>query len=262
MTAWVIGNWKQNPATAEQAQSLCKAIAEGCSTANFTHCQLMVIPAQVHLSKVAESLMSSAVQLGAQDISAHSATTGAYTGDCSASQIKDIGANWVLVGHSERRQYHGEDHLILEQKITHALNQQLGVIYCIGETESEYESGQTLSVLRQQLDVIKSIFANSSFVEQEGLCLMIAYEPVWAIGTGKIPTITEVSTVHAYIKQVVSEFSEAFATVKVLYGGSVNADNAREFAMAKDVDGALVGGASLKADSFLAIAQAFNQSSV
>lgn len=262
MSAWVIGNWKQNPATAEQAQSLGKAIAEGCSTANFTHCQLMVIPSQVHLSKVAESLMSGAVQLGAQNVSAHSATTGAYTGDCSASQIKDIGAKWVLVGHSERRQYHGEDHPILEQKITHALSQQLGVIYCIGETESEYESGQTLSVLKQQLDVIKSIFANKPFANQDVSCLMIAYEPVWAIGTGKIPTITEVTTTHAYIKQVVSELSEALATVKVLYGGSVNAANASEFALAEDVDGALVGGASLNADSFLAIAQAFNQSSV
>lgn len=262
MSAWVIGNWKQNPATIEQAQALTKAIVAASEAAALTHCQLMVIPSQIHLTKVADEAAGTLLQLGCQDVSAHSATTGAYTGDCSASQMQDAGARWTLVGHSERRQYHQENGDILGQKITQAISQQLGVIYCIGETQSQYQAGQTLTVLSEQLQVIEKLLAEGVLSADASTRLLVAYEPVWAIGTGKVPTIEEVSATHAYIKQVLGSYSASLATVKVLYGGSVNAENAHQFALAAEVDGALVGGASLKADSFLAIAEAFERAAV
>lgn len=260
MTAWVIGNWKQNPATLAEAKTLATELSTIAASADLTHCQLMVIPSLVHISVVADKLHGSALTVGAQDISAYSATTGAYTGDCSALQVKNAGATWVLVGHSERRQYHGEGQTTLQQKLTLALESDLGAIFCIGETEEQYERGQTLSVIEDQLQVIEQVVANSKVASQAMTeRLIVAYEPVWAIGTGKVPTSEEVSATHHHIKQVLAGIDQSLCAVKVLYGGSVNADNADQFAAAKDVDGALVGGASLKAESFLTIVNAFAQ---
>lgn len=265
MQAWVIGNWKQNPATLQAAKTLLADISAQAASKDLKACQLMVIPSLVHLSALQQSTLSdepqaTAIALGAQDISAHSAETGAFTGDCSAAQVRDAGATWILVGHSERRQYYGEDQASLYNKIKHALSQQLGVIFCVGETKEQYDSEQTLSVLESQLAVIEQLLAESS---EENLAdrLIIAYEPVWAIGTGKVPTVDEVAATHTHIKAVVQGFdgaAKALGEPAVLYGGSVNAANAAQFAQADSVNGALVGGAALQAESFLAIAEAFS----
>lgn len=263
MQAWVIGNWKQQPATWQAVDELLNNIINQLPAGGWDNCQLMVIPSQVHLQAASRKLDDSPVVIGAQDICGFSADTGAFTGDCSAAQVRDAGASWALVGHSERRQYYGEDNELLQQKISHALSQQLGVIFCVGETKAQYDSGQTLQVLEGQLTVIKKLLADDALTVEQPLNerLIIAYEPVWAIGTGKVPTVEEVTATHAHIKQVVDDFPSATQSLGapcVLYGGSVNPGNAAQFAQSNMIDGALVGGASLDANSFLAIADAFS----
>ena len=267
MQAWVIGNWKQNPATNSAVNALLDDLLTKVNTEEQANsqtlenrCKLMVAPSCVHLSTVSTRLADSSILCAAQDVSTYSASTGAYTGDCSAQQVADAGATWTLLGHSERRQYHKESHECLISKLSHAFSQKLGVVFCIGETQEQYDNGQTLDVINEQLSVIKDLLTQqpdlaSSLSEK----LLIAYEPVWAIGTGKVPTVAEVSKTHQYIKQTVASFADITDTITVLYGGSVNADNANSFASDAMIDGALVGGASLKAESFLAIADAFNQ---
>ena len=259
MQAWVIGNWKQNPATMSEVNALLETLlATVTDDSDRTSCQLMVAPSCVHLATVGQRLQNTPILCAAQDISAHSDSTGAYTGDCSAQQVADAGASWTIVGHSERRQYHQESHDALMYKLKHAFTQNLGVILCVGETQEQYDNKQTLEVLNDQLAVVKDLLDKSSHLaETIANNLIIAYEPVWAIGTGKVPTVDEVSTTHDHIKTTLAGFSEALTQTCVLYGGSVNADNAESFAASPVIDGALVGGASLKAESFLAIADAF-----
>ena len=268
MQTWVIGNWKQNPATNHDVTMLVDSLLQATNKDNVTNhaatavCQLMVAPSCIHLAMVSARLQDSSILSAAQDISAHSHSTGAYTGDCSAQQVADAGASWSILGHSERRQYHQEGHAILVQKMSNALTQNLGIVLCVGETQAQYDAKQTLSVLDEQLSVIKELLnqqTNQSpeYAQKLADHLIIAYEPVWAIGTGKVPTVTEVSATHEYIKQSVASFAAPLADISVLYGGSVNAENADNFAASPMINGALVGGAALKADSFLAIADAF-----
>lgn len=267
MQAWVIGNWKQNPATSHDVDALLNDLLTKVDAKNQakmptsnSQCKLMVAPSCIHLAAVSARLENTSIISAAQDVSAHSASTGAYTGDCSAQQVADTGATWTILGHSERRQYHKESHDCLINKLSHAFSQNLGVVFCIGETQEQYDNGQTLDVINEQLSVIKDML-----VQQPDLAaslsekLLVAYEPVWAIGTGKVPTVAEVSKTHQHIKQNVAGFADIAGAITVLYGGSVNADNADSFASDSMIDGALVGGASLKADSFLAIADAFSQ---
>ena len=278
MKPWVIGNWKQNPKSIKVAQALISDLLRTDNRSLLSQCQMMVIPSTVHLAKVADTITNlepnpshgdsatliakaavadnPLLRLGGQDISALSAQVGAYTGDCSAAQLKDCGAAWVLIGHSERRQYYNEEEKVLQKKLQNALSEQLGVIFCVGETETQYESGDTLAVITKQLEVLTSSLPNELSQDLANR-IMVAYEPVWAIGTGKVPTVEEVSTTHLAIKDLLTGFNSQITDPIVIYGGSVNADNAAQFAQAKGVDGALVGGASLKADNFLAIAQAF-----
>ena len=262
MQAWVIGNWKQNPATSKDVNTLLDnlLVASEDRGADNPYCHLMVAPSCVHLAAVSARLQDASIQVSAQNISAHSATVGAYTGDCSAQQVADAGASWTLLGHSERRQYHHESNDSLLAKLNCAFAQGLGVVLCIGETQEEYDAKQTISVLDEQLAVVESLLQTDS-VQTQALAerLIIAYEPVWAIGTGKVPTVSEVSATHQHIKQQIASFAPKSPEVTVLYGGSVNADNADSFAASAMIDGALVGGASLKADSFLAIADAFSR---
>ena len=270
MQAWVIGNWKQNPATSSAVNTLLDDLLSKVNAEEQTNmtmansrCKLMVAPSCIHLSAVSTRLANSTILTAAQDISGHSANVGAYTGDCSAQQVADVGATWTILGHSERRQYHKESHDSLVQKLSHALTQDLGVVFCIGETQAQYDDKQTLDVIDTQLSVIKEILTTQpELISSLSDRLIIAYEPVWAIGTGKVPTVIEVSSTHQHIKQTVAGFADIAETVTVLYGGSVNADNAESFAADAMIDGALVGGASLKAESFLMIANAFSQANV
>lgn len=272
MQAWIIGNWKQNPATNSEAEVLLDALLTAVghnelsvTNPTITHCQLMVAPSCIHLASVSARVQNTVILCAAQDISAHSDSTGAYTGDCSAQQVADAGATWTILGHSERRQYHEESNETLIHKITHAFAHGLGVILCVGETQAQYDAKQTFAVLNEQLAVIKDWLqqvavnplstVNSNNVTKH---LIIAYEPVWAIGTGKVPTVTEVAFTHEYIKRTLASFDASLAEFTVLYGGSVNADNATIFAASPVINGALVGGAALKSESFLAIAEAFS----
>lgn len=271
MQAWVIGNWKQNPKSIEQVnallQDLRSQIASPLSESQesesqnplLTHCQLMVAPSTVHLQGVAAALAETPIAVAAQDVCALSQEVGAYTGDSSAAQLADAGASWCLVGHSERRQYYQEDNAVLADKISHLLAQNVGVILCVGESLTEYQDQQTLAVLEKQLAVLTSAdAARSEQIINQASQLIVAYEPIWAIGTGKVPTVAEVDAAHTAIKAHLAAHHPALAVVPVLYGGSVNADNAAGFAECATIDGALVGGASLVAESFLKIAAAFD----
>lgn len=266
MQAWVIGNWKQNPATNSDVNtlldSLLAAVLQDTAAVDAPSCQLMVAPSCVHLAAVSMRVKGTAILCAAQDISAHSSSIGAYTGDCSAQQVADAGATWTILGHSERRHYHFENSDVLIQKLSHAFIQNLGVVLCVGETQEQYDAKQTLAVLDEQLALIKDFLQQADLAEKftKNLTerLLIAYEPVWAIGTGKVPTVAEVAATHAHIKQTLASFDAQLSEFSVLYGGSVNADNAASFAASPVINGALVGGAALKAESFLAIAKAFS----
>lgn len=262
MQAWVIGNWKQNPATSHDVDSLLTNLLTAMDSKNAKditkECHLMVAPSCIHVANVSQRLQDTPILCAAQNISAHSDTVGAFTGDCSAQQVADAGATWTIIGHSERRQYHQESNDTLLQKLSCAFKQSLGAVFCIGETQEQYDAKETLEVIDNQLSVIKDLLvAQPELVATLSKRLLIAYEPVWAIGTGKVPTVREVSATHEHIKNTVAEFATSLSPVTVLYGGSVNVQNCNDFAADPMIDGALVGGASLKVDSFLAIAKAF-----
>lgn len=257
MKKYVIGNWKLNPATQANALALAQSLQANLQQINQhgqnNNVQIGCTPSFVHLPQVAHTLQDSPIWVGVQDVSAFG-TTGAFTGDVSAVQVADLGAKFTLVGHSERRQYHGENDDILTTKIRHAFEAGLSVIYCIGETKDEYERGDTQKVLAQQLALLeqfaKDIIENAPFPK-----LIIAYEPVWAIGTGLTPTLNEIEHTHNFISELLSTYE---ISAPLLYGGSVNDKNAHDIANCQGVDGVLVGGASLKADSFATIIQAFS----
>ena len=210
-------------------------------------CDFLVCPPFHLVTAVAEEVSGSSVMLGAQDC--HTAEKGAHTGDVSAAMLADAGCSHVIVGHSERRSDHGEDDALVRAKAEAAIAAGLVPVICIGETEEERLAGQTLSVVGTQ------IAGSLPQVESE---IIMAYEPVWAIGTGRTPTPEEVGEVHAFIRSQLRDHlgGERAETVRVLYGGSVKAENAGELLTIDDVDGALVGGASLDAGGFQAIGAA------
>lgn len=245
MTKYVIGNWKLNPASLTEALALAYAIN---SVADNTKCQLGCTPSFLHLDAVSKTIKNSSVWVGAQDVCAF-AGTGAFTGDVSATQVADLGVKFALIGHSERRTYYKESNELLAKKMIQTIQVGLVAVLCVGETKDEYESHQTLSVLDEQLSVINGLDISTQQ-------LLIAYEPVWAIGTGLTPTVNEVANTHRHIKARLAE--QGLVDIGVLYGGSVNDKNAKDFATCDAVDGALVGGASLQAESFTVIAQAFS----
>lgn len=269
---WIIGNWKKNPASLEEVTALVtntKNILTKSKTQNFLQsdcANLMFVPSTLHIIPVKSLIADTEILVGCQDISSKSATVGAYTGDCSAQQMKESGVSWSLVGHSERREYHRENNEVLTAKLQHAYKQGLGVVFCIGETLTEYDSKKTIEVLHSQLAVIKD-FVAVELAKIEGDAdkvlsdfakkIIIAYEPVWAIGTGKVPTVAEVEAVNKDIRQYLTSIHASLMPVSILYGGSVSPDNAEQFASSDVINGALVGGASLVADKFLSIAETF-----
>ncbi len=248
---WVIGNWKSNPSSLTQAKNLASEIKAVDFDTN--HGQVMVMPTNLHLTSIIDAMKDTAILVGCQDVSFTSDSVGAYTGDCSAEQMQAIGAKWTLVGHSERRTYHQESDKQLIAKIENAFKNNMGVVLCIGETLTEYEKGQTLNVLHKQLAILKEINKLKNHAKK----LIIAYEPVWAIGTGKVPQVTEVEKVHQNIDDYLLTVHDSLIQTPILYGGSVNADNVEAFAQSNCIDGVLVGGASLVADKFASLAKTF-----
>ena len=211
------------------------------------HAEILVCPPFVHLASVASALGGSAVQLGAQDC--HAAAAGAHTGDVAAEMLAELGCRYAIVGHSERRANHRESDADVNAKIVAAWRAGLCAIACVGETLAERDAGTTLEIVGRQL-------AGSLPDQATAGNLVVAYEPVWAIGTGRTPTAAQVAEVHAAIRAaLVARFADG-AAMRILYGGSVNDKNAAELMAVANVDGALVGGASLKPDAFAAIVAA------
>nr|WP_313092241.1 triose-phosphate isomerase [Moraxella sp. CTOTU48268] len=261
--SWVIANWKMNPSTQLTVTALMTDLQQQIPADALQSCNVVVAPSFIHLSTTQQAIQHGSCNIGlaAQNLCAQHADKGAFTGEVSGAQLKDAQVNYVLVGHSERRQYFNEDDACLIQKIRHAFAHDLTVVFCIGETQAQYEQNQTQDVLSAQLMVVKQLAAEFANAQSDNLAsrLIIAYEPVWAIGTGKIPTIQEVQNIHAFINTTLTDIDASLATTPILYGGSVKADNAAEIAQCPNVNGVLVGGASLDATGFTQIIQAFAQ---
>ncbi len=240
----IAGNWKMNAAGAD-GRALAEGVGAGAAEV-ASACDLLVCPPAVVLAAVADVLAGSAVAVGGQDC--HEASSGAHTGDLAAAMLAEAGASFVIVGHSERRADHGESDGLVQAKAAAAHGAGLNAIICIGETEAQRDAGETLGVLSGQI-------AGSIPEGAAAANTVIAYEPVWAIGTGRTPTVDEVAAAHAHIReQIETKIAEA-GEARLLYGGSVNPKNARELLAVDNVNGALVGGASLEAASFLEIAR-------
>jgi triosephosphate isomerase len=241
----VAGNWKMNGLKADGLALARDIVAR--ARAEPTGCELVLCPPATLLSLLADALAGSAVGLGAQNC--HAAEKGAHTGEISAVMLKDIGCRYVILGHSERRTDQGETDAQIRDKVLAAHAAGLVAIVCVGETLAQREAGGTLAIVSRQLE-------NSLSDGLDAGALVIAYEPVWAIGTGHTPTTAQVAEVHGHIRGALRKKVRDAASVRILYGGSVKPSNARELMNVRDVDGALVGGASLIADDFWAIAQA------
>ncbi|HVC63236.1 MAG TPA: triose-phosphate isomerase [Acetobacteraceae bacterium] len=241
MPQLIAGNWKMHGLAAD-AVTLARGVAAGAAR---LPCELLVCPPCIHLAAVAQALTGSPVALGGQDC--HQAKQGAHTGDISAPMLRDAGASWVVLGHSERRQNHGETDELVREKVLAAVVAGLTPIVCVGETADQRAGGQETEVVGWQL-------AGSLPKPFSGV---VAYEPVWAIGTGKNATDEDVATMHAFIRdELVRQFGDAGQGIRILYGGSVRPANAASLLAVPHVGGALVGGASLQAEDFLAIARA------
>ena len=239
----VVGNWKMNGSRAANAELLAALKAAGPWVAEVAVCA----PA-VYLGDVASSLQGGDIQWGAQDCSA--SESGAYTGEMSAAMLAEFGCRYVLAGHSERRAMHGESDQLVADKAKAALAHRLTPIVCVGETLAEREADQTDAVVKRQLSAVIHTLAH---------CIsriVVAYEPVWAIGTGKTASPEQAQAVHALLRAQLKAATEHAADMKILYGGSVKADNAAVLFAQPDIDGGLIGGASLKAADFAAICRA------
>ena len=245
-TKLIAGNWKMNTSSGE-ATSLAAAIAGGSAPDRV---RLAVCPPFVYLDSVRNALAGSPVALGAQNCWYEQ--KGAFTGEVSAAMLADIGCRYVIIGHSERRTLFGETDESVNRKLRAVTALSMIPIFCVGETLHERESGVAFDVVQRQvergLEDIESV---------AGDALVVAYEPVWAIGTGRAATAGQAQEVHAFIRSLLARrYGDEAHRVAILYGGSVTPDNAEELFSRPDIDGALVGGASLKADSFLRIAEA------
>ena len=244
----VAGNWKMNK-NLQEGVALAKELTEAVKNPN---CGVIICTPFIHLASVAEVIKGSAIELGAENCA--DKASGAYTGEVSAEMVKSTGAEYVILGHSERREYYKETPEILKEKVKLALANGLKVIFCIGETLAEREANK-------QNEVVKAELAGSVFdlTPEEWKSIVIAYEPIWAIGTGKTATAEQAEEIHAYIRSAVAEvYGQAVADdTTILYGGSCKASNAPELFAKPDIDGGLIGGASLKAEDFHGIIAAF-----
>ena len=243
----VAANWKMNGALAT-IRPLVRDVLQGLT--EDIHAEVVICPPYIYLSEVSALLAESSVQLGAQNLSQHGA--GAYTGEISAAMLLDYNCRYVIVGHSERRYLYGESDELVAENFVAASNADIIPILCVGEQLQEREAGNTEEVVARQLDTVIDKVGIDTFAKA-----VIAYEPVWAIGTGRNATPDQAQEVHAFIRLRLARHDDSIADgIRVLYGGSVKADNAKELFSMADVDGGLIGGASLQADDFLAICQA------
>lgn len=244
----VAGNWKMNKSFNE-AKELVNQLVDSSFDNDV---EMVLFPPSLYATELVNSSKKSVVSIGVQNVSEHD--EGAYTGEIAASMIASIGANYCLVGHSERREYFGEQNDVLAKKIDQLLLNKITPVYCCGEVLEEREKDNHFNLVESQIS--EGLFHLS---EQEFLKCIIAYEPVWAIGTGVTASSSQAQEMHAFIRGLVDKkYGKATASqISILYGGSCNPDNAKELFACKDVDGGLIGGASLVAEKFLAIANSF-----
>jgi triosephosphate isomerase (TIM) len=242
----VAGNWKMHGSRADNS-TLVEAIL---AAPKLESVDCVLCPPYVYLSEVARMLRGAAVKLGAQNVSAEA--HGAYTGEVAAAMLKDVGCDYVIVGHSERRHFNHESNEDVARKFAAAQSRQLLPILCVGEQLAERESERAFEVIGKQIDAVVELTGAGSFAHA-----VVAYEPVWAIGTGRTASPQQAQEVHAFIRQRLAQRDAKIADgLQILYGGSVKAGNARELFSQRDVDGGLIGGASLKAEEFLSIVAA------
>lgn len=244
MNKLIAGNWKMNGNKADNAALLADIVA-GLPAHS---CDVVVCPPSIYVGEVSQALAGSPLAVGAQDVSF--ADKGAYTGELSATMLADCGVRYVIVGHSERRQYHGETDAQVGAKAQAALSKGITPIVCVGETLAQRDAGETQAVVKRQLAA--AIHAVGHCVSE----IVVAYEPVWAIGTGKTATPEQAQEVHAVLRTQLAAATEKAAGVRIVYGGSMNAANAQSLLAQADIDGGLIGGAALKAQDFLTIIQA------
>ena len=237
----IAGNWKMNGSVAAN-DALVRAVIAGMKDAA---CTVAVCVPAPYLAQVQMLRHGSALELGAQDVSRHE--QGAFTGEVSAAMLKDFGVRYAIVGHSERRQYHGETDQLVADKARAALAHGITPIVCVGETLAEREAGHTEEVVKRQLAAV--VHTNGHCISE----IVVAYEPVWAIGTGKTASPEQAQQVHALLRKQLAAATAQADRVPVLYGGSMNAANAASLLAQPDIDGGLIGGASLKAPDFLQI---------
>ncbi len=242
----IAGNWKMNASRA-QTEALVNDLKARLASKPGIAADLLVCPPAPYVAQAAALAKGSGIAVGGQDC--HIKQTGAHTGDVSAAMLADVGAGYAIVGHSERRADHGESSELVAAKAKAAHEAGLIAIVCVGETEAERDRGATLDVISSQLE-------GSVPADAEAGNLVIAYEPVWAIGTGRTPTPEDVAAVHAHIRGLLKAWFKDGAEMRILYGGSVKGSNAASLMHVPEVNGALVGGASLKAEEFWAIALA------
>ncbi len=246
MKKLIAGNWKMNGSLVAN-EALMRALANGLdvqAACDIAVCVPAPYIAQV-LALTSADLRLAGVALGAQDVSTH--TAGAYTGEVSAPMLRDLGCRYAIVGHSERRQYHAESDDVVADKARAALAAGITPIVCVGETLGEREAGHTEEVVKRQLAAV--IHVNGHCISE----IVVAYEPVWAIGTGKTASPQQAQSVHAVLRAQLKAASDQSARVKILYGGSMNAANVASLLSQPDIDGGLIGGAALKAPDFLSI---------
>jgi triosephosphate isomerase len=241
MKKLIAGNWKMNGNLAAN-DALVRAVVWGIKEAT---CTVAVCVPAPYLAQAQMLRAGSQLELGAQDVSQHE--QGAYTGEVSAAMLKEFGVRYAIVGHSERRQYHGESDAVVAEKAKVALAAGITPIVCVGETLAEREAGKTEEVVKRQMAAV--IHTNGHCISE----IVVAYEPVWAIGTGRTATPEQAQQVHALLRAQLKAATEHADRVRILYGGSMNAGNAASLLAQPDIDGGLIGGASLKAPDFLQI---------
>ena len=245
MKKLIVGNWKMNGSLAAN-EALLKGLQAGMTTGASSGVAVCV--PSIYLAQCQSLLAGSAIELGAQDVSPHE--SGAYTGEVSVAMLRELGVRYAIVGHSERRQYHGETDVVVAAKAQRALAGGVTPIVCVGETLAEREAGKTEEVVKRQLAAV--IHLNGHCISE----IVVAYEPVWAIGTGKTATPEQAQQVHAVLRAQLQAATPQSQRVAILYGGSMNASNAAQLLAQADIDGGLVGGAALKVADFLTIISA------
>ena len=249
MKKLIVGNWKMNGSMEDARVLIANTInALDAQKGILAKCEMVVCLPFLHIPAVRYAIYGfPELRFGAQDCSAHD--NGAHTGETSAAMLRDSSCTYVILGHSERRHLCGESDALVGEKVKTALRYDLTPILCVGETQEQRDAGQEKAVIEEQL--------RAGLPQLESFdTVAVAYEPVWAIGTGNVATPENILDMHAFIREQLAQYSSTSETIRILYGGSVKPDNASEILSLKNVDGALIGGASLKAEDFLAIAKA------